>query len=266
MRAPQIGPLLAKDAELTRQNPYALTLAISYLGIRRAIGHLGLALPVLLGPAGYLLFGIPLQENMSSYYHTPMRDVFVGVMCAMGVFFYCYRGYGWFEKITSFLACVSAFGIGLCPLDYGADPLYQTSWFGYLHTASGGIFFCTLAVFSLVHFPRGHFGLRLKTRDQQRDGIYLASGLAILGSILLMGIHLFLLPQAIKDDLNSYCFLYWMEWAAVWAFSAAWLTKGHALLADSAIEGFRLLLGQDAFSQQTEEERLQSERPDNTNN
>ena len=61
------------------------TLVVSYLGVRRAIGVIGLLLPIVLGPVGWLVFGIEIQDNMSSYYHTPLRDVFVGSMCAIGV-------------------------------------------------------------------------------------------------------------------------------------------------------------------------------------
>ena len=73
----------------------------------------------------------------------------------------------------------------------------------------------------------------VKTRDEQRDALYLASGLTIVGCMTLMGIHLFLLPEAFKALLNRFNFLFWMEWIAVWAFSAAWLIKGQALFADS---------------------------------
>ena len=36
------------------------TLVISYLGVRRAIGAVGLLLPVLLGPVGWLVFGVEI--------------------------------------------------------------------------------------------------------------------------------------------------------------------------------------------------------------
>lgn len=65
------------------------TLVVSYLGIRRAIGAIGLALPILLGPVGWLVFGIEIQDNLSSYYHTALRDIFVGAMCAIGIFLFC---------------------------------------------------------------------------------------------------------------------------------------------------------------------------------
>ena len=51
-------------------------LVLSYIGIRRAIGFSGLLLPIALGPIGWL-FGVDIQDNISSYYHTPLRDVFV---------------------------------------------------------------------------------------------------------------------------------------------------------------------------------------------
>ncbi len=47
------------------------------------------------------------------------------------------------------------------------------------------------------------------------------------------GAYLLLLPAAWKVFFNRYNFLLWMEWIAVWAFAAAWLTKGHAILAES---------------------------------
>ena len=64
----------------------------------------------------------------------------------------------------------------------------------WINIVSGGVFFFTLAIYSLYHFPRGHFGLRLETRNEQRDAIYFASGVTILGCMFVMGIQLFLLP------------------------------------------------------------------------
>jgi hypothetical protein len=218
---------------LLQRHPHAHSVVMSYLGIRRSLGLLAFMLPLVLGPFGYFVLGIEIQPNMSSYYHTQLRDVFVGAMCAMGIFLFCYHGYDALENWTGNLACLSAIGVALFPLDPNSDPLHQSGVVGYIHTLSGGLFFTTLALYSLFHFPRGHFGLRLKTRDEQRDGIYFASGLTIVGCMFVMGIHLFLLPASAKAMLNQYNFLFWMEWIAVWAFSASWLVKGQALLADS---------------------------------
>lgn len=213
----------------------ARTLVLSYLGIRRSIGMLGLILPIVLGPGGWLLFGIEIQENMSSYYHTVLRDVFVGIMCAIGIFLYCYQGYDWAEYWTGKLACASAIGVALFPLDANSDPLRQSTLAGYLHSASGGMFFLTLSVYSLYHFPRTTLGVRVQSLDEKRDAIYRLSGIAIIGSMTAMGLYLLVIPASFKAILTGYNFLFWMEWVAVWAFSMAWLTKGHAILAN--IEG-----------------------------
>lgn len=59
------------------------SMVVSYIAIRRAIGLSGLLLPIALGLGG-LAIGIPIQDNISSYYHTPLRYIFVGTMAAMG--------------------------------------------------------------------------------------------------------------------------------------------------------------------------------------
>ena len=93
----------------------AQPLVVSYMGVRRAIGVSGLLLPIVLGPIGWLM-GIDIQDNMSSYYHTPLRDVFVGTLSAIGIFLFCYRGNDWIENWTANLGCVFALGVALCPL------------------------------------------------------------------------------------------------------------------------------------------------------
>lgn len=226
-------PRTSYEKWMIEHHPHAHSVVMSYLGVRRSLGLLAFLLPLMLGPVGFFAFGIEIQQNMSSYYHTPLRDIFVGAVCAMGIFLFCYHGYDSLENWTGNFACLSAFGIALCPLEPNSDPLQQSTVIGFIHTVSGGIFFTTLAIFSLYHFPRGHFGLRLKTRDEQRDALYLATGVVIVGCMTLMGIHLFLLPDALKAILNTFKFTFWMEWIAIWAFSAAWLVKGQALLADS---------------------------------
>ncbi len=213
------------------------TLVVSYLGIRRAIGLIGLFLPILLGPVGWFVFGIEIQDNMSSYYHTHLRDVFVGAMCAIGIFLFCYRGYDWIESWTANIGCVSALGVALCPLDANSEPLNQSSITGYLHTLSGGAFFLTLAFYSLYHFPSvKQEKYEVAPHEAQRNFIYRASGVVILLSVVTMGIYLFLIPAEWVNASNQFNLLFWGEWIAVWAFAAAWLTKGRAILADIAVD------------------------------
>lgn len=213
-------------------------LLVSYLGIRRTIGAIGLALPVVLGPVGWFLLGIPIQDNMSSYYHTPLRDVFVGSLCSIGVFLFVYRGYDWVENWTGNLGCLSALGLAFCPLDADSDPMVQRSLVGYLHSFSGGVFFCTLAFYSLVHFPTASDSEddQIIPHNSLRNLSYRLSGIVIIVSMIAMGIYLLLVPIETKRKLNEINFLFWGEWVAVWAFAAAWLTKGRAIFADLAFD------------------------------
>lgn len=199
---------------------------LSYLWIRRAVGSLGLALPIILGPIGWLLFSVDIQENMSSYYHTPLRDVFVGVMCAIGLFLFCYVGSTQFENWTGNLGCLAAVGVALCPIDANSDPLYQATVAGYAHTVFGGLFFLTLALFSIYHFPHNEPEEESNGRDFGRRTLFRLSGAVLLMSVVAMGMFLFVLSQEARETLSEWNVVFWGEWIAVWAFAIAWLIKG----------------------------------------
>ena len=183
-------------------------------------------LPIILGPIGLLFFGIDIQENMSSYYHTSLRDVFVGVMCAIGLFLFCYVGSTKFENWTGNLGCLAAIGVALFPTDANSDPLVQSTMAGYAHTAFGGLFFLTLALFSVYHFPHNEPEDDSTKWDLGRKSIFWLSGFVLLTSVAAMGVFLFVLSQETREILSQWNFIFWGEWIAVWAFAIAWLVKG----------------------------------------
>lgn len=214
---------------------------LSYLQLRRSIGVLGFALPVLLGPIGRVC-GIPLQVSMSSYYHTGMRDVFVGIMCSFGVFLYCYDGKG-FQRWAGLAGAFASTGVALLPMSRSGAKDWSEISIGLVHMFCGAIFFLTLAYFSLFVFPQGKPLDELPPRRKFRHLIYYASGLVILTCLGAMGSHVFLLPTAWREWLDHFGFLFWMEWIAVWAFASAWLVKGEAIFGDES----KWLLFDDVF-------------------
>ena len=135
-----LPPQASPSPSLLRPLPAsAHPLVISAVGLRRAVGVCGLALPVLLVPLGWLILGVPPQDNLSSYVHTPLRDVFVGLLFAIGVLLFCYRGPRTRSKNwTANLAAAFALGLALFPLDPGSDPLHQRTAVRPLCTPSAG--------------------------------------------------------------------------------------------------------------------------------
>jgi hypothetical protein len=206
------------------------SLVIGYLTLRKAIGLLGTALPFVLALAAFLLFKTGIQASMSSYYHTGMRDVFVGTLCAIGVFMISYRGYERQDDVAGDLACVFAVGVALFPTTLRGD-LIPLDVIGKLHLAFAALFFLTLAYFSLCLFTKTD-PIKIPTRQKkQRNKVYKACGYTLLASIVLISL-LTLLPIGVQRALNAYHPVFWLESLGVVAFGISWLTKGEAMLGD----------------------------------
>ncbi|MEJ6710106.1 MAG: hypothetical protein QNK92_15160 [Amylibacter sp.] len=88
--------------------------------MRRLLGYLGFALPLVL-ILGALLTRAELEPSISDFYHTALRDLFVGVLITMGVFLMSYQGYERKEgepisdNILATFAGLMAFGVALFP-------------------------------------------------------------------------------------------------------------------------------------------------------
>jgi len=67
-------------------------LTYSYLALRKAVGWIGMLLPFVLMCGVSLIFKSDIKlQNISMYYYTGMRDVFVGALCAIGLFLFFYK-------------------------------------------------------------------------------------------------------------------------------------------------------------------------------
>jgi hypothetical protein len=90
------------------QNEVAI---ISYLAMRRMIGILGVALPIVLVIGGFIQDEIAIQPSISGYYYTNMRDFFIGMLCIVSIFLMSYKGY---EKVDNFVGNLSGlFALGM---------------------------------------------------------------------------------------------------------------------------------------------------------
>src|SRR4051794_4907403 len=81
------------EADLERLYSRAYLYLRAYLMLRLAIGALGVLLPVVLlaGDGLFLKGSVWPRESLSAYYHSGMRDEFVGTLVATGVFLITYK-------------------------------------------------------------------------------------------------------------------------------------------------------------------------------
>lgn len=236
---------------INRQAGTELQLAMSYLGLRRGIGWIGLLLPFVL-PLGKIAFdGHGLEGSMSAYFYTVTGRVFVGSLCAIGVFLLSYRYKKW-DIIACVLAGICAIGVALFPTAPVGDPTETQKAIGIVHGIFAGLFFFTLACISIFLFTktnpyqtlkprklrdylsmfvvtRTKPGLPLNPRKKQRNFIYRVCGYTILFCIAVMGI---VAIPSIKEHVEQWYPVFWLESVAVFAFGTSWLIKGETILAD----------------------------------
>ncbi len=129
---------------MNNQSSPQWSLVLSYLGLRKAVGIIGFALPFVLAFGKILLQGPGIQSSISGYYYTDMRNIFVGSLCAIGVFLMSTKGYDRRDEVAGILACVFAIGVALFPTtpDVGATP--QDKYIGTLHLSFAALLFLTL--------------------------------------------------------------------------------------------------------------------------
>ena len=213
-------------------NPQATSndsLVISYLGLRKAIGIIGTALPFVLAFGKILVDSPGIEGSISAYYYTVMRDVFVGSLCAIAVFLMSYRGYERKDDIAGDLACAFALGVALFPTTPESGATSPEKIIGALHLLFAACFFLTLAFFSLVLFRKTNPNVAPTLKKLQRNRVYTVCGYAILLCIGLTAVVAFMSSDSPIKRLDP---VFWLEATAIVAFGVSWLTKGEAILKD----------------------------------
>ncbi len=197
----------------------------SYLTLRRAVGYLGIALPVALAAGNTLIFSGRLQQSVSDYFYTGMRGVLVGGLCVIGAFLLAHHAEDRWERLFTRAAGVGAIGVGLFPTP-PPHPSLLGAVAGDLHVTFGALAFTALLALPLWLFRRTDPG---RSRpDLLRKRVYLASGIVMLLALMTAGLSSLPLAAAL-GHLDP---VFWAESAAIAAFSVAWLVRGQAFLRD----------------------------------
>jgi len=206
-------------------------LVISYLTLRKAIGLLGIALPFIISIGALLLFQTGLQDSISNYYYTCMRNVLVGILCAIGVFLLSYKGYERKDELAGDFGCAFAVGVALFPTRPPGSTSSLAATIGIFHFIFAASFFLTLSYFSLFLFTKTDPEGVPTRRKLQRNKIYKVCGFTMVMCLLLILIE-GRLPNELRESLKAYHPVFWLESIAVVAFGISWLTKGEAILSD----------------------------------
>ena len=213
------------------QQTSANWLVISYLGLRKAVGGIGIALPFVLAFGKIILEGPGIEPSISNYYYTGMRDIFVGALCAIAVFLLSYRGYERVDDLAGDLAGICALGTALFPTAPHVDVTPQYTWEGVLHLSFAAGFFLTLAFFSLVLFRKTDPTKPPTQRKLQRNAVYTFCGYAILICLGLIAVLAFVSDASPVKTIDP---VFWLEALATVAFGISWIVKGEAILKDES--------------------------------
>ncbi len=203
--------------------------------MRRAIGYLGIFLPVVLIVLSlFRFFETEIQPSISNYYYTNLRDIFTGTLAATGLFMIRYKGHGnpsfWKnDELLTNLAGFMAIGVALIPVNpefdhqkiYTLIPL-SYDWLGWLHYAFAALLFGIFSLLAINVFTIGqeiNEGIPVSTLNE--NNIYRFCGYSIIILMLLV-------PVSENLRLFNYSTLI-LESLALFLFGIAWLIKGRAL-------------------------------------
>jgi hypothetical protein len=224
---------------------------ISYMNLRRAVGVIGILLPVVLR-LGVIAFGHAVPYSVSGYYYSPMRNVLVASLCILGAFLITYNGYDRLDSWITNVAGGAAIGVAFLPT---SDPSFSPAWVGQVHPYFAGVAMISLALMSLQFTQTKaaagtgggpgwlqvikRLGLALffryagpenprTDRKKIRDRIY-----SLCAWLILMGVVLAFVQNYWPDSVKAVTqWLFWFEALAIVAFGFSWLVKGEAILAD----------------------------------
>ena len=221
----------------------------SYYRIRKAIGLLGILLPVLVVAA----YG-DFLPSISHYYYTRSAVFFIATLFAFGLFLVSYKGYerdedtekisdNWITHIAGIAvlivvlfptSCVenSHMICGLCE-EYGF-PLFghNKQWVSTIHLLSAAVFLFAMGYMSVCRFTKTYLDKDALKRDRKkrnRNKLYRICGwivwiaLAIL--VVEFAVQYFFYPRFYLTHSDVFI----LETTAVFAFGVSWLIKGETI-------------------------------------
>lgn len=206
-----------------------LAVSTSYVIIRNGIGALGLLLPIAMIVGGGIHH---VQGSLSAYYHfsasSPaqygagtMRDVFVGMLCAIGAFLFFYRGHSLQEDVALNIAGISAVLVAFFPMDWPPDASAPRSTSSTLHSVCATLFFVMIAYVCIF---RSRDTLCIMFDEKRRrifERVYVIFGILMLATPATVYFLEVVQPRSSTSRATLF-----VEVGGVFIFAAFWLVKG----------------------------------------
>lgn len=211
----------------------------SYTTLRLVLVVLAIAFPLVLWLGGEWI-GVQRASSMSAYYFAardeptcvffPMRPYLVGILCAICLGLYAYKGFTQWENLFLNLAAISGFVVALVPdnlLDYqikGCGILRvvqdaqkgQPLWHDYASFAMFGFLAITALFFahqSLKYLPEGY---------RQWKKWFSAAYILIAIAMIALPYVIYSMNTSTEPPNRN---VFWMEMVAIYCFAGYWGLK-----------------------------------------
>ncbi len=200
---------------------------------QKLIGIMGLALPVIL-VLGYAMTTAPdiiVLPTLSEYVYTQFEPLFTGILFAIGIMFFAYKGYAKNQgpipisdnalaNIAGTASIITAIAqTNTCVFDININMLI-----GRIHVVSAVTLLISMALFCLFYFTQTS-SREITAQKRRKNSIYHFCGYVIVLGLLIGFVHM--LTRG--DECITSSLLLWLEWIMIWAFSIAWCVKGGML-------------------------------------
>ncbi|QAY78961.1 hypothetical protein ETR14_22285 [Sphingosinicella sp. BN140058] len=149
-----------------------------------------------------------------------MRDVFVGMLWAIGAFLFFYRGHSIQEDLALNVAGISAVLVALLPMDWPADESGPMTTTGTLHSVSATLFFVMIAYVCVFRARDTLCMVQSGRRRRRFKRLYVALGAMMLATPLTV-----YALQAVAPAVGNDHAILMVEAAGVFVFAAFWLVK-----------------------------------------
>lgn len=194
----------------------------TYFHLRIGVAAIAIVFPILLLLGGWY-YGIEHQDSMSDYYHAiadkrSMRDWFVGLWFAIGVFLFLYKGFSKKENYALNLAGILAVGVAIFPLETNCGDCSGIT----MHKLSAVSFFLCLTYVCIFCAPDTLRIMEDPVKAKYYRNIYRAMGVVMIVSPIIAYL-LITFPAQYKYV------TFYVELVGIWTFASYWILKSWEL-------------------------------------